>query len=593
MKPSSYSGLVQQLQALKPQDAAFARKLNELISITELLTTLNTARTLEETLDIMLLTILGEYGCRKGAILVKTPTAWRIGIGKGLRKEAIPLEKLTVGSDNASLPALIRKEDEAARGLEALLAPELFELLLPVKNEKVLVGLICVGASMLPNHGTDKESLLVTIADFGGVLIGNSLYRQDLERVNRQLQRQLFQLNTLYEIAVSFARCYEDDAVFQILSKNLMGQFAISRCAVLVFEDTCHAVYHKGLKPETTRLGRIDDLLPLKDWGHKVLDLDQVACPGVAAFMKAEGLHYALPIASQDAYFGLLLLGGRLDRKKLTAADRNFILSIAQQSAVALENIRLQKEAVEKKRLERELNLAREIQQKLLPKGVPNILGYEIAAEMRPYDQVGGDFYDFLTLEDGRLGFCLADVSGKSLPASMIMSTAQASLRALNSFAGLSPQRIIEKLNIHLCQSTQSNKFVTLFFAVLDPDTHLLTYINAGHNRPILVRPDRSTVLLDKGGMVLGLFPMATYLVDTVCLDEGAKILMYTDGLSEVVNQNEEEFGDDRLLTTFLNFEGTADQEKNYIVHRVMDFSANTMVDDLTLLIIKRRKRSG
>ncbi len=590
MENNPYSDLINQLQGIKPQDPQFGRRLNELISINELLTTLNTARTLEETLDIILLTILGEYACHKGAIYIKTNDAWRLGISKGIRHQDLDLRELPLDRQWDSLPTIVHITSRIPPGME--LFDPLFQIIIPVKNESKLVGLICLGRSMLLMTGSDKEPLLTTIADFGGVLIGNHLYRGDLEQVNKQLQRQIFQLHTLYEISGSFARCLERDEVFHVLANNLMGQFFISRCAVLAFQETYRVIFQKGIKVGDKELRADRDIVPLEDWAEKVLHVEEAPNCGVRRFMEANRLRYILTIIGEGKSEGLLLLGNRLDRQVLSEADGDFVLSLAQQSAAALDNIRLQKEAAEKKRMEKELRLAREIQQQLLPKGVPSIKGYELAVEMRPYYQVGGDFYDFFSLENGKLTICLADVSGKSLPASMIMSTAQASLRALNSFDDRTPKEIIEKLNLHMWQSTQSNKFITMFYAVLDSVTHRLTYINAGHNRPILVKPDKSTVLLDKGGMVIGMFPKASYQVGNVDFEEGTELLIYTDGLSEVVAPGGEEYGDERLISSLVTKQGqgTVEDEKNEIVNEVMKFSSNEMVDDLTLLLIRRRK---
>jgi len=585
-----YADLVSQLQKRDISDPTFSRRLNELVSINELLTTLNTARSLEETLDIFLLTILGEYGCRRGAIYVKGSDGWSLGKAKGLRVREIDLAGLPI-VEALDLPKVIRCEEDLPEGLEVFLREDRFELVLPAKNERELVGLICLGPSMLGPAAVHKESLLSTISDFGGVIIGNSLYRRDLEAVNRQLQRQIFQLNTLYELTGAFARCYENEEVYQVLSNNLMGQFFISRSAVLEMGAVCRVTYCRGIKAEGYCLSAHHEIDPLEKWTSAITAHEQVVCAGVSAFMREHRLHYALPIRSEDTSVGLLLLGKRLDGRALSDADMEFIGSLSQQAAVAVENVRLQKEEAEKKRMEKELQLARDIQQKLLPKGVPVIPRYALAVEMRPYYQVGGDFYDFITLENGRLGICLADVSGKSLPASMIMSTAQATLRALNSFSGFTPRDVVEKLNLHMYQSTQSNKYLTLFYAVLDPTTDVLSYINAGHNRPILVFPaDDCPQLLDKGGMVVGMFPNASYQVGEVRFSPGTELLIYTDGLSEVTNAAGEEYGDDRLERTLcrLRGQGSVEDEKNAIVSEVMQFSGDQTVDDLTLLLIRR-----
>jgi len=589
VQAESYSDLASQLQSLNIRDPAFGRRLNELISINELLTTLNTAKTLEQTLDVVLLTVLGEYGCHKGAIYIKTAQGWQLGKGKGFRNSPVDLEDMPL-DEPGELEAMIKDPEHLPGNLSRFLRNDLFELVFPARNEEKLVGFICVGKSILGPVAELKQGLLSTIADFGGVIIGNSLYSSDLELANRQLQRRLFQLNTLYEITGSFARCFENEGVYEVLANNLMGQFFISRSAVLEYEKHYTVVYQKGLK--NSDMSPAKDQLELDAWPRQVTEVSGVTCPSIAAYMKTHRLRYALPITSEDNHVGLLLLGGRLDRKALSREDMDFIISLCQQSAIAVENVRLLKEETEKKRMEKELELAREIQQKLLPIGVPAIAGYELAVEMRPYYLVGGDFYDFISLESGKICVCLADVSGKSLPASMIMSTAQASLRALNSFSGLSPKEIIQKLNLHMCQSTQSNKFITLFYAVLDPRTHELCYINAGHNRPILIRPDKSFTLLDKGGMVVGMFPSANYLTGSVYFEPGTELLIYTDGLSEVMDKDGEEYGDDRLVETLRckQGQGSVEQEKDDIVADVMGFSSHNMVDDMTLLLIRRKE---
>lgn len=585
-----YADLVNQLGDLNQGDGNFARRLSELVSINELLTTLNTARTLKETLDLILLTILGEYGCRTAAILIKNKEGWTLGMGKGLRNVKLDPESLP-NVDLKGLDRIVSEADALPEGFGNLLGDGGFELIMPAYSEGTTAGLICVGPSMLGPAATPKRSLLSTIADFGGVIIANSLYRDDLEGVNRQLQRRIFQLNTLYEITGAYARCLENEQVFQVLSGTLMGQFFISRSAILEFnEDECITTFQRGLKLEQTCLPDHEDRHDLAAWKRVVHEGSEIVCPSINDFMKAHRLRYVLPIAGEDLNLGLLLLGGRLDGKELSVEDKDFILSLSQQSAVALDNIRLQKEEAEKKRMEKELALAREIQQKLLPTEVPSPPGYEVAVEMRPYYQVGGDFYDFIRLEEGRICFCLADVSGKSLPASMIMSTAQASLRALNSFPGLNPKEVIEKLNLHMWQSTQSNKFITLFYAVLDPVSNTLTYINAGHNHPILLGADKSIQFLDRGGMIIGMFPRATYKIGQVHLDPGTDLLIYTDGLSEVTNQEGEEYGDDRLIENLRQKKQmcSATEAKDAIVNDVMRFSSDSMVDDMTLLLIRR-----
>lgn len=597
MARNSYSDLVQQLKSFKPQDPNFGRRLNELISLNELLTTLNTARSLENMLDVVLLTMLGEHPAIRGAIFIKGQDGWRLGIGRGLKQKTFELDQLPTDDSLGDLPDLITLASPEAMGsLRPLFGEKTFEIGLPLHNEKSLVGICCLSRNLVGELSESKARHLVNIAKFGAVVLGNDLYREDLEHMNRQLQHRLFQLNTLYELTGSFSRCFENEEIYQILASNLMGQFFISRCAVLEpRENGYHLAYAKGVRNlDSLNVNEASWLEPDK-WDKCVGEREHLACEQAVAFMECCRMAYVLPVYNEDRYMGLLFLGARLDRKPLSEADQDFIVSISQQAAVAVENVRLQKEMLEKKRMERELQLAREIQQKLLPKTVPVINEYEIGVEMRPYYDVGGDFFDFIPHEGGQLSICLADVSGKSLPASMIMSTAQATLRALNSFPVASPCEVIKKLNRQLCVSTQSNKFVTMFYAILDPETHTMQYINAGHNPPILMHKDKSIEFLRDGGMVIGLFPDVEYRVGSFTFKEGSELLIFTDGLSEVIDDEGEEFGDDRLVHAFVSLggKGTATEAKDELIKQVLTFSAGKMVDDLTVMLIRRRGEDG
>lgn len=590
-KSNPYSNLVSRLGELSPKDAGLSRQVNELISINELLTTLNSAKTLEESLDILLLTAMGEFPCRRGAVLIKSSSGWRCGAGKGVKSDAI----------QAALPAddLEWRETKPLVSASSLQDPLLadfcaqhgFEYLVATFNDSKWVGLIALGKGLLGDLDFAKAAHLALIADFGGVVIGSSLYRVDLEEANRQLQRRIFQLNTLYELTGAFARCYENEAVFEVLAKNLMGQFFISRCVVLQVGDPFKIAFCTGVKPTSLTVVGESAAAPTEDWCLEVVDLDKVACPVIKTFMESHKLRYAMAIKGEQSWHAVLLLGPRLNRTDLNQADRDFMCSLAEQAAVALENVALQKEILEKKRLEKELELAREIQQRLLPTEVPAVSGYEISVEMRPYFMVGGDFYDFSLNSRGQMTFCLADVSGKSLPASMIMSTAQAALRALHSFEDLPPDEVVKRLNRTLCSSTQTNKFLTLVYGCLDPSTNELTYINAGHNHPILLKADGEAENLGTGGMVVGLFPNAPYKIGKVPFEPGSSLLIYTDGLSEVIDNQEEEYGEDRLLESFkkaASLESVA-EARMQIVADAMTFSNHKMVDDMTLLLIRRR----
>jgi serine phosphatase RsbU (regulator of sigma subunit) len=239
---------------------------------------------------------------------------------------------------------------------------------------------------------------------------------------------------------------------------------------------------------------------------------------------------------------GFLAVGERVGGGAFTDEDRDFALTLARQAGAALEAVRLHRVDLQKQRRDREMQIAREIQRSLFPRDRPRIDGFEVAAESLACYEVGGDHYDFILLEDGRLALAVADVSGKGTPASILMASVHASLRAL---AGAStPARLMARLNRFLLESTQENKFVTLFYAELDPASRILRYVSGGHVPPYLLRADQSLERLDEGGPVLGLLEGATYCEGEARLGPGDALAVVTDGATEALSLGGEELGD-------------------------------------------------
>jgi sigma-B regulation protein RsbU (phosphoserine phosphatase) len=249
--------------------------------------------------------------------------------------------------------------------------------------------------------------------------------------------------------------------------------------------------------------------------------------------------------------------------------------------------VRLHVVRVEKQRQDREMQIAREIQQSLFPASWPAVPGFQVAAESRPCYQVGGDHYDFIPLPNGHLALGIADVSGKGAPASILMASVHASLRALAGTAG--PRELALRLNRFLFESTQLNKYATLVYAELDPARRLLRYVNAGHVPPYLLRADGTSARLDAGGPAVGLLEDADYEEGLVELRPGDLVTMVTDGATEALSEAGEEFGDgrveDALRAAAREDAGGALRE---VVARVLGWAgAAGCSDDLTVLTLK------
>ena len=243
----------------------------------------------------------------------------------------------------------------------------------------------------------------------------------------------------------------------------------------------------------------------------------------------------------------------------------------------------------DKERLERELEIAREVQQRLLPRALPEVRGLEVAAACIPAVGVGGDYYDFLALEQDHLGLVIADVSGKGIPAALLMAGLQASMRSL-THPPMPPREISRRLNDIVHDSTSDARYATFFFGVYDPDARRLTYSNAGHYPPLLVRDGQAT-RLDDGGMPIGIFPGAEYGEGCHDLQADDLLVLFTDGIVEAPNHAGEEFGESRLVRLLSD---GADSDPQGLSRRILDELGRWSEglprhDDVTLVLAKVR----
>jgi serine phosphatase RsbU (regulator of sigma subunit) len=239
--------------------------------------------------------------------------------------------------------------------------------------------------------------------------------------------------------------------------------------------------------------------------------------------------------------------------------------------------------------IEREMRIAREIQQSLLPKTLPELPGYEVAAYYQPAREVGGDFYDFFELGDGRLGFVVGDATGKGVPAALVMASARSMLRAVAQNAE-SPGDVLRMTNDPLVSDIPPNMFVTCFYAILDPEKGTLSYANAGHDLPYLRRNGDAEELRVRG-MPLGLMPGMGYEEKEIVLQRGESVLFYSDGLVEAHNPKGEMFGFPRLRALFDKY---ADEEErsleDFLMEELYSFVGEgwEQEDDITLLTLRR-----
>jgi phosphoserine phosphatase RsbU/P len=299
-----------------------------------------------------------------------------------------------------------------------------------------------------------------------------------------------------------------------------------------------------------------------------------------------------LPLASKKELLGFISLGPKKSEEPYSASDTNLLRTVAAQTGMALENSRLTEaiasEMAQRELLSREIEIAREVQQRLFPQTMPEVPALQYAGHCRPARGVGGDYYDFLALTGGSLGIAIGDVSGKGIPAALLMASLQASVRGQSLMRGKDVAGLVANVNRLVFDASQSNRYATFFYAQFEPATRKLVYTNGGHNPPVVLR-GADAIPLEVGGPPVGLFRETCYEQAEMQLEAGDLLLFFTDGISEAENAANDEWGEDALISTVRACDGVLPAE---IIARIMqaadDFAAGApQHDDMTLVVAR------
>jgi phosphoserine phosphatase RsbU/P len=285
-------------------------------------------------------------------------------------------------------------------------------------------------------------------------------------------------------------------------------------------------------------------------------------------------------------------LGPKQSEEPFTSSDIRLLDSVATQTGLALENSRLTAEiaaeVAQRERMLRELEIAREVQERLFPQTIPAVEGIELAGFCRPALGIGGDYYDYFALPGGELGIAVGDVSGKGIPAALLMASLRASLRAQTIRGGADLAALMENVNTLGYESSTVSKYATFFYGQYSPPSRVLRYVNAGHEPPLVFR-EGALIPLETGGPVVGLLPGARYEQGAIELFPRDILVAFTDGISEAMNLEDEEWGEDRLLDSIRGCPAkTAQDLLEYVFAAATDFAgAAPQHDDMTLVVLR------
>ncbi|MEZ5362523.1 MAG: GAF domain-containing SpoIIE family protein phosphatase [Bryobacterales bacterium] len=419
-----------------------------------------------------------------------------------------------------------------------------------------------------------------------------------LEAENERLKRAVEELSILNDVALAVSSTLALNEIVDLIVQKSVKHLRVEQGAVLLIdkreeEAPMRTMIRRAQSDSSGIPYRLGDQITgwmLKNQQALVVnDLTtdgRFRVPPEASTMRSL---LCVPLRLKGRMIGVLTVFNKHGGEPFTEGDSRLLTIIGAQSAQVIENARLYEEEQALARIEQELDTARTIQERLLPKAPPAVPGYDLAGRSKPARQVGGDYFDYLSRVGRGTVLCLADVSGKGISAALLMANIQAAIRSL-SLSDDSLAKNIQHANQLLYNSTTSDKFATMFYAALDAERNELSYSNAGHNPPLLISSAGEVRELTEGGPVLGILPSFPYEQASVSLAPGEVLLIYSDGFSEAANARFDEFGEQRLRELAVELRAKpAEKIIEAIVAEVQTFCGDApQSDDMTIVVVRR-----
>ena len=419
--------------------------------------------------------------------------------------------------------------------------------------------------------------------------------------LTNELEKKAYHLKTLNDVSQELFFLKEPEEIISTLLLMVMGSYgSVQGFAFLLNEEqtAIEVLSQQGVE------GRLKDDLEelIKNRFHESftgidqpirLEADGTEKPDslFLDYLTSKKFLIFNPLKLKNKFTGGLVLGNKLLGEPYSADDLELLGTLVSQGSISIENARLQKKQLSQERLQKELEIATNIQRSFLPSNVPDLQGIDIAAFFQPAKEVGGDFYDFIRLPENKLGIVIADVCGKGMPAALYMALSRALIRACSAHEPVNMVKAVLCTNSLIQECANADLFVTLIFSIYDPVTGILRYVRAGHNYPIYYRKKTNCCELLKGqGLALGIFPNITIEEKKIRLTKGDIVVYYTDGITEAPNSNEEMFGVERITNLLAKYQ---DQPASIIAEKIKSSvirfgGSERQHDDLTLIILKK-----
>jgi sigma-B regulation protein RsbU (phosphoserine phosphatase) len=474
----------------------------------ELRTILDTSRLLIEShdpefvLNNLLLITMGKLLITKGLVLTYQPWSgkYTVACTKGPTGLAEDDEIELPWEDKYKDQSVIHVPDESLEVPE-MLKKKGFCTFLNLRTSNHHIGFLVIGPKLGQHELTEHElEFIESLAIISAVAISNSRMITELKRINRKLDRKVYELNTLFDLSKDFNMMVDRDQIIRVFKFAMLGQLLIRKFFFVLDRDGDREVVATSGISEMPDSDTIDRLFDLDD------DI-YVVTPELADehdFIKENEIHALIALRFQSEKMAVIGVGPRANNEEYSESDFNFLSSLGNLALLSIQKTFLLEERIEKERMEEELNIATTIQDGLLPDPIPEVPGMEVAARNISSLQVGGDYFDIISTPQGNTLFAIADVTGKGMPAALLMANLQAMLHTLTPL-DISLSSATDRINEIIYDNTPSDKFITFFWASYNPELKRLRYVNAGHNPPLLFHEGQEEPEeLTEGGMILG-----------------------------------------------------------------------------------------
>jgi len=548
-----------------------------LASLLDLSTRLSEADAVD-VLNVAILSVMGRLKIHRACCLLPDHAGW--AAEPRLCKGVAPFSVSAVAFNGIEHP------DPSNAALQPIIDAGLFTVV-PVQMGGSTTAVLCFGYAM---GGGEDDPVVQTYLELVRAIVGTTMHNTRLFRslltATKELEARNLMVTTLFESARDFTGPKTKEELLRILSYRLMGQLMVSTFGVFLREPLNDVDLIVNRKDAST-LADIHPTMIEIDRPIRFSDLD--ANDPLRLTAEQHGIALAAPMTVHGVKKGVIATKAKLNAREFTDEELSFLEALGNTAMTAIENERLIQSEMIKHRIEGELQIAADIQRKLLPEHLPQFDRFEVAADARTSRQIGGDYYDVVKLDEDRTLFAIADVSGKGVPAALVMANVQAALNVLARLE-LTLSTLMERINSLVCMNTEPGVFVTMFVLVLNHRTGAIEYVNAGHNPPLLWH-NGDVIPLTTGGVLTGVIDdPPPYQIGTGEIHAGDCLVLYTDGVTEA-KQGIDEYGVERLVgIVSMHRDRSANDIIDIVLKDIRSFTDTDALDDDTSLVVVRAR---